>query len=568
MPNSTPVIMPPLHILLVEDNQEQAAQVADALTHQGHRVVQAHSGEAALALLRESPPDLLLMDVLLPDMDGFSAIRQIKQLQDERWIPVIILTTLDNDSNLIKALEAGADDYLLKPINFNVLQAKIRSMQRIALLQHEAQDLALSHGTTLDNLVDGVMVLDTDLRIESANPAIFRIFGYELQQLLGQPATQLWPEALRDNFVQLSLELIINSGPRAFCHDGQTSGQRCSGEIFPMEIGISIVTLHSGSRMICTVRDITERKRTETALRQQAQIIDQTHDSIVAISQNGQIESWNQGSERLYGYSAESRLGTPLTALFSQHTEQLRYVLQTGLRQNEKIEVELTAITANGQQRDISLSLSARFNAAGEPAGFIGYSLDISELKEAQRKLEYLASHDQLTRIPNRYLFNDRLHQALHKARRNLHKLAILFLDLDGFKQINDNFGHDAGDEVLLCVAERMTQLFRRSDSISRFGGDEFAVLLEEADQLELIEMLANRLISAINQPIPLRSGHQVQVGASVGIALYPLDGATAEGLLQHADLAMYKAKQQGKNNYQFLRDQHELQHYRQLHAH
>lgn len=568
MPNSSPVIMPPLHILLVEDNQEQAAQVADALAQQGHRVVQAHSGEAALALLRESPPDLVLTDVLLPDMDGFSAIRQIKKLQDERWIPVIILTTLDNDSNLIKALEAGADDYLLKPINVNVLQAKIRSMQRIALLQHEAQDLALSHGTTLDNLVDGVMVLDTDLRIESANPAIFRIFGYEQQQLLGQPATQLWPEALRDNFVQLSLELIINSGPRAFCHDGQTSGQRCSGEIFPMEIGISIVTLHSGSRMICTVRDITERKRTETALRQQAQIIDQTHDSIVAISQNGQIESWNQGSERLYGYSAESRLGTPLTALFSQHTEQLRYVLQTGLRQNEKIEVELTAITANGQQRDISLSLSARVNAAGEPAGFIGYSLDISELKEAQRKLEYLASHDQLTRIPNRYLFNDRLHQALHKARRNLHKLAILFLDLDGFKQINDNFGHDAGDEVLLCIAERMTQLFRRSDSIARFGGDEFAVLLEEADQLELIEMLANRLISAINQPIPLRSGHQVQVGASVGIALYPLDGATAEGLLQHADLAMYKAKQQGKNNYQFLRDQHELQHYRQLHAH
>ena len=568
MPNSTPEIMPPLHILLVEDNQAQAAQFADALTHQGHRVVQAHSGEAALALLRESPPDLLLMDVLLPDMDGFAAIRQIKTLQDERWIPVIILTTLDNDSNLIKALEAGADDYLLKPINFNVLQAKIRSMQRIALLQYEAQDLALSHGTTLDNLVDGVMVLDTDLRIESANPAIFRIFGYEQQQLQGQTATQLWPEPLRDNFVQLSLELIINSGPRAFCHDGQTSGQRCNGEIFPMEIGISIVTLHSGSRMICTVRDITERKRTETALRQQAQIIDQTHDSIIAISQNGQIESWNHGSERLYGYNAESRLGTPLTALFSQHTEQLRYVLQTGLRQNEKIEVELTAITANGEQRDISLSLSARFNPAGEPAGFIGYSLNISELKEAQRKLEYLASHDQLTRIPNRYLFNDRLHQALHKARRNLHKLAILFLDLDGFKQINDNFGHDAGDEVLLCIAERMTQLFRRSDSIARFGGDEFAVLLEEADQLELIEMLANRLIAAINQPIPLRSGHQVQVGASVGIALYPLDGASAEGLLQHADLAMYKAKQQGKNNYQFLRDQHELLHYQQLHAH
>ena len=153
-------------------------------------------------------------------------------------------------------------------------------------------------------------------------------------------------------------------------------------------------------------------------------------------------------------------------------------------------------------------------------------------MKDPQRKLEYLASHDQLTRIPNRYLFNDRLHQALHKARRNLHKLAILFLDLDRFKQINDSFGHDAGDEVLLCVAERMSQLFRRSDSLARFGGDEFAVLLEEADQLDMIEMLAQRLITAINQPILLRAGHRVQVGASLGIALYPLDGSSAENLL------------------------------------
>ena len=568
MPNTTSAPMPPLHILLLDNNAAEAGQIASALQQQGHQVTHLNSGQAALELLRQTPTDLLLMDVVLPDMEGYAAIRQIKLLQENRWAPVIVLTTLDDDENLIKTLEAGADDCLLKPIDFNVLQAKIRSMQRIAQLQHNAQDLALSHATTLDNLVDGVMVLDTQLHIESANPAIFRIFGYAPQQLLGQSAIQLWPEPLRENFLQLSLELIINSEQRAFCHDGQTNGQRCNGEVFPMEIGISIVSLHSGSRMICTIRDITERKRSETALRQQAQIIDQTHDSIIAISQQGLIESWNQGSERLYGYSAESRLGTPLTALFSQHTEQLRYVLQTGLRQTEKIELELTAITAAGQQRDISLSLSARFNSAGEAAGYIGYSLDISELKDAQRKLEYLASHDQLTRIPNRYLFNDRLHQALHKARRNLHKLAILFLDLDGFKQINDSFGHDAGDEVLLCVAERMSQLFRRSDSLARFGGDEFAVLLEEADQLDMIEMLAQRLIAAINQPILLRAGHRVQVGASLGIALYPLDGSSAENLLQTADLAMYKAKQMNKNNYQFLRDTHEMQHYRELHAH
>lgn len=568
MPDQTPPKMPPLHILLVENAHSVATAVAMSLQQMGHRVTIVHWGQNAVDHCRQSPPDMVLMAAEMPGMDGFETTRHIKALQLERWIPVIMLTRLDNDADLIKGLESGADDYLIKPINFNVLQAKMRSMQRISLLQQQTQDLATSQATTLYNLVDGVMVLDTELRIESANPAVFRVFGYQEHELLGQPATLLWPEPLRDNFVQLSLELIVSPEPKAFCHDGQTSGQRRNGEIFPMEIGISIMALHSGSRMICTVRDISERKRAEAALRQQAQIIDQTHDSIIAISQQGLIESWNKGSERLYGYSEASRIGTPLTELFGQQAEQLQYVLQTGLRLAEKTELELTATCENGQQRDVSLSLSARYNPAGEATGFIGYSLDISDLKEAQRKLEYLASHDQLTKIPNRYLFNDRLSHALNKARRNLHKLAVLFLDLDGFKQVNDNFGHDAGDEVLVCVAERITQLFRRTDSVARVGGDEFAVLLEEANQLEVIELLANRLIEAINRPIQLSSGHLAQIGVSLGIALYPLDGTTAEGLLKHADLAMYKAKEQGKNNYQFLRDQQELQHYQELHCH
>jgi len=256
------------------------------------------------------------------------------------------------------------------------------------------------------------------------------------------------------------------------------------------------------------------------------------------------------------------RLPEPVRAVI----EQLAHLARLGVSTSR-------GVCCNGRQYQFR-SLALRPSEPA-PGTVLVLGQDVTEANAAMQALHVLGSRllglaerDVLLDIANRRCFERSLQREWRRLRREGGHLAVLFVDLDDFKACNDRFGHAAGDELLMTVAERLQACVREIDSVARFGGDEFVVLLEEADQLELIEMLANRLISAINQPIPLRSGHQVQVGASVGIALYPLDGASAEGLLQHADLAMYKAKQQGKNNYQFLRDQHELLHYQQLHAH
>lgn len=215
-------------------------------------------------------------------------------------------------------------------------------------------------------------------------------------------------------------------------------------------------------------------------------------------------------------------------------------------------------VTRRGR-RIIELNASPLFNQDGSLQAVIEVSRDITErlqieelLNENQKRLLHLAHHDTLTDLPNRLLFEDRMNQALSKARRSSKQVALFFLDLDHFKDVNDTLGHDFGDLLLIDIADRLRSCVRESDTVARLGGDEFLVLLDEVESIERVETMAERICQALIHELN-RDGYYMKVSASIGISLYPNDGLNGPDLLRHADLAMYRAKKQGKANYQFF---------------
>lgn len=213
--------------------------------------------------------------------------------------------------------------------------------------------------------------------------------------------------------------------------------------------------------------------------------------------------------------------------------------------------LELEHRCKDGSTRWMEVKTSLLFDATGKPIGYMGLSRDISERRQARQILEYMATHDELTGLPNRYLFNDRLKHALKRAARERHALAVFLLDLDHFKELNDTYGHLKGDQILQEVARRLLSTLRQSDTVARMGGDEFCVILENITQPEDAANVAQKLLEVLAQPYTVDEGITWTLSASIGISLYPRDGDDVESLLICADIAMYRAKKK-RNRYRF----------------
>ncbi|MDP3123382.1 MAG: diguanylate cyclase, partial [Thiobacillus sp.] len=217
----------------------------------------------------------------------------------------------------------------------------------------------------------------------------------------------------------------------------------------------------------------------------------------------------------------------------------------------------------NGSYRIFESNASPVFDESGTLTGFQGVDRDVTERKQAEARIEFLAHHDALTGLPNRVLLRDRFEHALATAERSRTRVAMLFLDLDNFKMVNDTLGHAAGDQLLLTVVARLADCTRDSDTMSRQGGDEFIVLLGDMPDLEAVERIASKILAQLAEPVEL-NGHALNAACSIGIAMYPDDGASFDTLLQKADAAMYNAKGAGRNIYQFFDEQMN----RQAHEH
>ncbi len=282
------------------------------------------------------------------------------------------------------------------------------------------------------------------------------------------------------------------------------------------------------------------------------QVILTAQDAIVITDAQGVIQKVNPSFTTLTGYSAEEVVGRKSDLLRpSKAAEQQLAEIRHALATEGYWQGELTSRRKNGEPFVEWLTISAVKNESGELFQYVGMFSDITEQKDQQEKIHSLANFDELTGLPNRRLFFDRLEVALGNAERYGHRVGVIFLDLDLFKRINDTLGHQAGDQVLMSVSQRLMTQVQQGDSLARLGGDEFALLVSEVNSMHQLEAQAAALIRVVTEPMEVLA-HELVISCSLGISVYPAAGKTADLLIKHADTAMYRAKDNGRNNYCF----------------
>jgi diguanylate cyclase (GGDEF)-like protein/PAS domain S-box-containing protein len=305
-------------------------------------------------------------------------------------------------------------------------------------------------------------------------------------------------------------------------------------------------------RMVGVVQDVTERRRAEDRLREAAAVLEATADGILVLDEQLRVITANQGYCAMMGESEEGLLGVRPHALTAEGlAADALQALSKALKERGRWCGEIRARHRNGKELPVLTNIVAIEGERDRTIHYVAVFTNLTAVRKAEQELQRLAHYDPLTDLPNRLLALDRIEQALERAARHGESVALLFIDLDHFKGINDTLGHDIGDQLLRTVAQRMRGCLRAEDTVARFGGDEFIVLLERVVWSEDVGRIAGKLLHAIAQPTTLAC-NEVVVSSSIGISFYPGDGSSREDLIRAADTAMYAAKKMGRQSYSF----------------
>jgi len=411
------------------------------------------------------------------------------------------------------------------------------------------QGLLAEQDAILDNVMFGV-VITRDRHVVSVNRRTEQLFGYPAGSLVGRPSSVFFLSgedyaASESEFFGRLVRGDDTSHERQFrCSDGSLRWCMVSGS-----------SIDSGRPELGNVwvfADISERKESEEKLRLSATVIEHIADGVAVVDVAGTIVTVNPAFTHITGYEAEAVVGKSWSVTrSSRHDQEMYWAMWRQLSETGFWRGELWNTRKDGETYLEWLTVSTVRDDAGKVTHYVGVFSDITRLKESQEKLDYLAHHDPLTSLPNRLLFNDRLLHAIGRATRVSQQLAVMFIDLDRFKNVNDTLGHHVGDELLKQVAQALGQRLRDGDTLARLGGDEFIVLLEDVDGSYGAGQVASKMMALFEQPFMVAE-HELFVTGSIGISLFPANGQDANLLVRNADLAMYQAKSRGRNGYQF----------------
>ena len=393
---------------------------------------------------------------------------------------------------------------------------------------------------SITNLKDGKYL--------EVNEAFLKVLGYQRSEITGRSLEELCVWADEGELREVVAELeqageVRNHEVRFKTKDARELTGLVSAE--PIEI-------NSNTFILTLFKDITERKRLEVDRARLAAIVDSSDDAIMATDVAGTIISWNAGAEKIFGYAAKEMRGIHISFLAPPERKDELSALHQSVRKQEQVtHFDMVHSKKDGRQLYLSLTLSPIKNAEGAVVGTSCIARDVTDRTVMEETIKHQAQHDPLTDLPNRKLFMDFLALELAQARRNRKNLAVLFLDLDHFKQINDTLGHAAGDLLLQAVAQRLKHCVRESDTVARIGGDEFNVLMPDLTQSDDVGTVVGKIMGVFEAPF-LLDNVEVNATTSVGISIYPDDGDCSEDLVEKADSAMYVAKQSSGNAYQF----------------
>ncbi|MDO8988644.1 MAG: diguanylate cyclase [Sideroxyarcus sp.] len=566
--------MTELKILLLEDNPTEAELIERVLRKAGLAFVslRVDSEQVFKQSLTEFRPDIVLADYNLPSYNGRVALDYVQQNHPD--LPVIMVTGAIGEERAVELLRAGARDYILKdrPARLPAATLRVINEQKEFIARRESEkrlrEAESKYKMLFEAANDGIELLDAAGFVD-CNEKAASMYGLEKASVIGRSHADFAPELQHDG--RLSVDVAAEKMQAAMNGESQHYewlARRADGTLFDVDIGLNRMEFGGAIYVLAIVRDITGRKRVEEALRASESrfrlLVENAPMCIHEIDMDGRISSMNKAGLDMMGVAQESEVQgyTYLDLVGAADRERIADLLAKAYV-GETSHFEYKSDGTDG--RIFKSCFVPIRNLRGGVEKLMGITEDITERKHAEELIRNFAFFDVLTQLPNRRLLNDRLTQAMLVSKRNNHYGALMFLDLDNFKPLNDAYGHDAGDLLLIEVARRISTCVREVDTVARFGGDEFVVMLsdldiDKAESVVQAGIVAEKIRSSLAEPyvLTLRQGKEQQTivhrcTTSIGVVLFINHEAALEELIKWADSAMYMAKNGGRNTIRFF---------------
>lgn len=401
-----------------------------------------------------------------------------------------------------------------------------------------------------------VFYKDAQGRFLGCNAAFSRVTGFSRLDIRGKTTAELWPEQIANIHLLHDDKLMRGSGHTDYpatvlTQSGQIRHVILTKDVFYNELG-------EIAGIIGAWNDITEQNLAEERLRLLASVFKHSHDGIIIADAQARLLDINRACSAITGYEREELIGhTPRKFQSGRHDRNFYLLMRERLEKTGHWQGEIWNRHKSGEVYPLLMSISVIKDKQGNVKNYIAVFADIRIMKAQEARLAQMAHHDPLTHLPNRVLLADRMRVAIAHAQHSGKWLAICFMDLDGFKVVNDRYGHDVGDQLLVKVAERLQNTLQGGDTLARLGGDEFVLLLGGLPDLQACRYQLQRVLDTVAQPVEL-GNIRIDISASIGVTLYPQDEQDPDTLLRHADQAMYQAKERGRNGYQIFDAEHD----------
>lgn len=399
--------------------------------------------------------------------------------------------------------------------------------------------------------IDAVYIFHVHTKkIVEANNAFFALLKYKAEDLENLYSYDIIVADIQE--IESNIKRIINHELTEI----NLRQYRCKdGKMLFVESSFTVAQLDNEQYLIVTIKDVTEWQQLQIRLRLAAQVFEHASDGILVTDMEGVIQFANPSFVKHTGYSVDEIIGkTPSILKSGRHGAEFYQEMWRSLNETGQWKGEINNKRKNGEVYSEWLVIDAIKDELDKVTMYCGIFRDLSERMKYEEQIRFQAYHDGLTGLANRLLFYEKINQCIVSAKRYHRMMAVLYVDLDGFKHVNDNLGHDMGDLLLKEVALRLKECVRESDIVARMGGDEFTLILSEMQNYKDVKIVAAKIREQLNETFEL-AGHSVRISSSIGVSIFPADGEDAETLIKKADNAMYQAKASGKNAYRFSSD-------------
>jgi diguanylate cyclase (GGDEF)-like protein len=536
-------------VLLADDDMSLHLVARAVLSSLNFKLLEATNGLRAISIAGDTCPDVIILDICMPGCDGITACQRLRQSPGTRFTPILLISGVEDPTAIEKAYQSGATDLIEKPINWSVFAQRLKLMVRFSRLIQALQASEQRQKAILQAVPDLLCGINAGGDIEEVYCTDAMDAGFTLSS--GSNIRDFYSVKNQQQLLQNLQTVLVQGEINTFELNQYLGSQKKIQEVRMTRIN----TQH----VLALFRDITQTRQTQQLNARLGKVMDNSLDEIYVFDADSlQIIQANKAGCTNLGFGSLEIHSLWLEDIVQPKTYPFFIDEIAALKAGKLLEVVVNTEFNRKDKSCYPVEGKMYYSDDEDPQVLMMVVEDTTQKRQAEEKINYMAYYDSLTGLANRQCFLEFLKHGLSIAKRYGHKLAILFIDLDRFKRVNDTLGHDCGDKLLQEISRRLLKSVRECDTaginiptanhnVARFGGDEFVILMEELQIDNAPQIVAERIISSLEYPVEL-DGHQINITPSIGIALYPIHGDSAEQLLKNADIAMYQIKKSGRN--------------------